>query len=105
MSHKNLDRRGRWRNKTIAFRVSPEENEAINIRAQISGLSKQEYLCRRSMEQDITVIGNPRVYKALKEQMIQIHAYLQHIAQGEQVDADLLETIRIVAVTFGGLNQ
>ena len=37
MSHKNLDRRGRWRNKTIAFRVSPEENEAINIRAQISG--------------------------------------------------------------------
>lgn len=105
MSHKNLDRRGRWRNKTIAFRVSPEENEAINIRAQISGLSKQEYLCRRSMEQDITVIGNPRVYKALKEQMIQIHADLQHIAQGEQVDADLLETIRIVAVTFGGLNQ
>lgn len=105
MSHKNLDRRGRWRNKTIAFRVSPEENEAINIRAQISGLSKQEYLCRRSMEQDITVIGNPRVYKALKERMIQIHAELQHIAQGEQVDADLLETIRIVAVTFGGLNQ
>lgn len=105
MSHKNLDRRGRWRNKTIAFRVSPEENEAINIRAQISGLSKQEYLCRRSMEQDITVIGNPRVYKALKERMIQIHADLQHIAQGEQVDADLLETIRIVAVTFGGLNQ
>lgn len=105
MSHKNLDRRGRWRNKTIAFRVSPEENEAINIRAQISGLSKQEYLCRRSMEQDITVIGNPRVYKALKERMIQIHADLQHIAQGEQVDADLLETIRIVAATFGGLNQ
>lgn len=105
MPHKSLDRRGRWRNKTIAFRVSPEENEAINIRAQISGLSKQEYLCRRSMEQDITVIGNPRVYKALKERMIQIHADLQYIAQGEQVDADLQETIRIVAATFGGLNQ
>lgn len=105
MSHKSLDRRGRWRNKTIAFRVSPEENEAINIRAQLSGLSKQEYLCRRSMEQDITVIGNPRVYKALKERMIQIHTDLQHIAQGERVGADLLETIRIVATTLGGLNQ
>lgn len=105
MSQKSLDCRGRWRNKVVAFRVSPEENAAINIRVQLSGLSKQEYLCRRSMEQSITVKGNPRVYKALKDRMIQIHADLKHIAQGEQVDAELLETIRIVAATFGGLNQ
>ena len=29
MSAKNLDKHNRWRNKTIAFRVSPEENEQI----------------------------------------------------------------------------
>ncbi len=26
MSKKNLDGQGRWRSKTIAFRISPEEN-------------------------------------------------------------------------------
>ena len=28
MSHKNRDERNRWRNKTVAFRVSPEEGQA-----------------------------------------------------------------------------
>lgn len=29
MSAKCLDRQGRWRNKTVAFRVSPEEDELL----------------------------------------------------------------------------
>ncbi len=42
MSEKNLDAKGRWRNVTIAFRVSPAENEDINRRVQLSGLTKPE---------------------------------------------------------------
>ena len=29
MSLKNTDNKNRWRNKTVAFRVSPEEDERI----------------------------------------------------------------------------
>ena len=29
MSLKNRDNKNRWRNKTVAFRVSPEEDEQI----------------------------------------------------------------------------
>ena len=29
MSAKNMDSQGRWRNKTVAFRVSPEEDERV----------------------------------------------------------------------------
>ena len=29
MSHKNRDERNRWRNKTVAFRVSPEEDKQL----------------------------------------------------------------------------
>ena len=38
MSAKNNDAKGRWRNVTVAFRVSPEENEEINMRAKLSGI-------------------------------------------------------------------
>ena len=31
MSAKNLDTHNRWRNKTVAFRVSPEENKQITL--------------------------------------------------------------------------
>ena len=35
MSMKNLDRHNRWRNKTVAFRVSPEEDEQLEIRQAV----------------------------------------------------------------------
>ena len=38
---KNLDSKGRWRNKIVAFRVSPEEAEQIDACVRLSGLSKQ----------------------------------------------------------------
>ena len=37
---KNLDSKGRWRNKIVAFRVSPEEAEQIDACVRLSGLSK-----------------------------------------------------------------
>ena len=43
MSAKNRDNKNRWRNITVGFRVSPEENELINKAVALSGLPKQEY--------------------------------------------------------------
>lgn len=36
MSEKNRDDKNRWRNVTIAFRMSPEENEELNNRVKLS---------------------------------------------------------------------
>ena len=47
MSAKNLDRHNRWRSKTVAFRVSPEEDAQIETAVQLSGLTKQDYITRR----------------------------------------------------------
>ena len=47
MSAKNRDGKNRWRNITVGFRVSPEENELINKAVALSGLPKQEYCYRR----------------------------------------------------------
>ena len=47
MSLKNRDEHNRWRNKTVAFRVSPEEDEQIEIAVKLTGLTKQDYIIRR----------------------------------------------------------
>lgn len=44
MSQKSLDRKGRWRCHTVAFRVSPEEREEIRTRARLCGMTLQEYI-------------------------------------------------------------
>ena len=38
MSAKNLDTHNRWRNKTVAFRVSPEEDEQIEAAVRLLSL-------------------------------------------------------------------
>ena len=103
MSAKNVDRHNRFRNITVGFRVSPEENEEINRAVALSGLSKQEYCYRRCMERDVVVQGNPRVYKALKNQMADMLAELQRIEAGNNVSDDLLNIIELIAVTMYGL--
>lgn len=72
MSAKNMDRQGRWRNKTVAFRVSPEEDELIETAVRLPGLTKQNYIIRRLQEKEIVVVENPRVCEALKNEFVKV---------------------------------
>lgn len=103
MSAKNVDRHNRFRNITVGFRVSPEEQAELNRAVALSGLSKQEYCYRRCMERDVVVQGNPRVYKALKNQMADVLEELQRIEAGNNVSDDLLNIIELITVTMDGL--
>lgn len=105
MSLKSLDNKGRWRNKTVAFRVSAEEDERIETAVRLSGLTKQDYIVRRLQCLDIVVQGNPRVHKALRNQLAAVLEELQRIASGEQVDDDLLDTIQLITTTMDGLKE
>ena len=39
---RTLDAKGRWRNRTVGFRVSEEEAQMIDRMVALSGLTKQE---------------------------------------------------------------
>lgn len=105
MSLKNRDEHNRWRNKTVAFRVSPDEDKQIETYVQLSGLTKQAYITRRLTHKDIVVQGNPRVFKALRNQLSDVLAELQRIASGSEVDEDLLDVIEMIADILGGLKE
>ena len=105
MSVKVLDRQGRWRNKIVAFRVSPEEDEQLEIAVRLSGLTKQDYIVRRLQEKEIVVVGNPRVYKALKNELEQVLEQLERIEAGAGVSRDLLDTIELITKTMQGMKD
>ena len=100
---KNLDSKGRWRNKIVAFRVSPEEAEQIDACVRLSGLSKQDYITKRLTDREIVVQGNPRVYKALRNQMAEIYEELKRLEKCSEENEELLSTLRLVAETLYGL--
>ena len=103
MSLKNRDERNRWRNKTVAFRVSPEEGSLIERYVQLSGLTKQDYITRRLLCRDVVVQGNPRIFKALKTELATVLTELKRIEAGNGVDEELLNVIELIAVIMGGL--
>lgn len=100
---KRIDHQGRWRNKTVAFRVSEEEGKLIDDCARLSGLTKQDYIIRRLQCRDIVVQGNPRVYKALRGKMAEIYEELKRLEKCSGENEELLYTIQLVAETMNGM--
>jgi len=105
MSLKVYDGQGRWRSKAVAFRMSPEEDAKPETTVALSGLTKQDYIIRRLQCRKVVVQGNPRVYKALRNQLAVAYNELRCIAAGENADADLLDTINLIAVTMNGMRE
>ena len=100
---KTLDYKGRWRNKTVAFRVSEEEAKLIDTQVALSGLTKQDYIVRRLQCLDVVVQGNPRVYKALRNQMADIYEELKRLERCSEANDELLYTIQMIAEIMNGL--
>ena len=105
MSAKNLDTHNRWRNKTVAFRVSPEENKQIDAAVRLSGLTKQDYITRRLLDRAVVVQGNPRVYKALRDQLAAVLDELRRIEAGGSVNDELLDVIEMIAAIMDGMKE
>ena len=105
MSLKNRDNHNRWRNKTVAFRVSPEEDTQIEIFVKLSGLTKQDYITRRLTYKDVVVQGNPRVYKALRDQLAAVLDELRRIEAGNSVNDELLDVIEMIAAIMNGMKE
>ncbi len=104
MTMKIKDKKNRWRSKTVGFRVSPEEWEQFEIAVSLSGLTKQEYLIHRIQDREIVVQGNPRVYKALRNQLVKVLEELKEM-QTTPIDKALLETINLITATLNGLKN
>ena len=103
MSAKNMDRQGRWRSVTVAFRASPEEDMLIESAVRVSGLTKQDYIIRKLTDRDVVVQGNPKVYRGLLLEMRAIQDELRRIADGQTVSDDLLTRIDLISSVMAGM--
>lgn len=98
-----VDYKGRWRNKTVAFRVSEEEAKLLDDFVALSGLTKQEYIMRKLLDREVVVQGNPRVYKALKNQMERIYEELKRLEECSEENDEMFYTLQVIAITLNGM--
>ena len=78
------------------------QNEMLGYRDKNG---KQDYITRRLLCRDVVVRGNPRVYKALRNELAAVLEELERIEAGNGVDGELLDTIRLIAAIMGGMRE
>ena len=100
---KSLDAKGRWRNRNVGFRVSEEEAKLLDNLVELSGLAKQDYILRRLLNREVVVQGNPKVFKALKNQMTQIYEELKRLESVSDDNEELLIVVEMVAKIMNGM--
>ena len=105
MSRKVTDVQGRWRSKTVSFRMSPEENALLDSYARLSGMTKQDYMIARLLQKEIVVQGNPQVYKALRNQLDAVLMELRRIESAGQMEPERMDQMEYMLKIMEGLNE
>lgn len=95
MSEKNRDSKNRWRNVTVAFRMSPEEDKELDHRVKLCGYrTRQDYIIDSVLHQNVTAVGNPLMLVQFRRQLKNIETELKRINSSEEMDEELLISIR-----------
>ena len=103
---KNRDDKNRWRNVTIAFRMSPEENEELNNRVKLSGFrTKQDYIIQSVLHQKVVATGNPLMLVQFRKNLQQIERELERIEKASDMDGELLTPIRSMLEILEGFKE
>lgn len=103
MSEKNMDKKNRWRNVTIAFRMSPEENEELDKRVKLCGYqTRQEYIIESVLYQKITAVGNPLMLVQFRKQLRDIETELKRLNTLNDVGEELFTPIRTMLEILNG---
>lgn len=93
----------RKRSKTIAFRVTPEVDEQINLIVAASGMTKQDYIESKLLDMEVTIVPSTYTYAALRDEMREVCKQLNRVRSGCEPSERLLSIIDRLSDIFLGL--
>ena len=102
---KKKNEKNRKRSVIVNFRVTPEEKQLIDERIALSGLARAEFFINSCMYQKIVTFGNVRTFDEIKRKLAGIDRHLQQIEKSEELDIEVLESLRMILEMFDGLGR
>lgn len=93
MREKRLDAKNRWRNVVVAFRMSPEEAQELNVKVALSGLSKQDYIIQCLLKHEVRVVAGKKVARKMQMYLEAMLEELQFLQDENMSDIDFDEML------------
>ena len=105
ISEKNLDKHGRLRSKTVAFRMSPEEATLLDRLVARSGMTKQDYIINKLSDATMKVVPSSRMQKGMEEAKLLIYRELLRIADADSISPELAALTERIGSIFADLTE
>ncbi len=102
---KKKNEKNRKRSVIVNFRVTPEEKQFIDERIALSGLPGAEFFIQSCIHQKVITFGNVKTFDAIKKKLLVIDEHLQTISKSEELDIEVLESLRMILEMFNGLER
>ena len=102
---KKKHEKNRKRSVIVNFRVSPEEKQLIDERIALSGLPRAEFFIQSCMYQKVITFGNVKTFDGIKKKLVVIDEHLQAVGKSEELDLEILESLRMILEMFAGLER
>lgn len=93
----------RERSVTIGFRVTPEQARRIDLMVRASGMTKQDYLYKRALEEEVVVRPDARVHKMLRDEMGRVYRELRRIRSAGEVSEGPARAVDFLAREFSAM--
>lgn len=85
--------------------MTPEEKERLNKYVKMSGMTFRDYVTKRALQEDVVVVGNTRVYKALRSQMEEIICELKRISAAGETSEEFLKVLTYALKIYEGMKE
>lgn len=95
----------RKRNKTMAFRCTPEEHKLICEMAAWSGMNRQDYIIAKLTDTKVEVRPSVSVQKALKDSMAELAKEVHLAASYGELSEPLQQRVELVMRFFLALSE
>ena len=92
----------RKRNIIINNRVTPEDRDIIYKRIELSGLTIQDYITQCCKYGKVTAVGNVKTFDAIRREMKVIDEHLCQIKRADELDLQVLESLRAILEILDG---
>ena len=102
---KKKNEKNRKRSVIVNVRVTPEEKQLIDERIALSGLPRAEFFIQSCMQQKVITFGNVKTFDAIRKKLVVIDEHLQAVEKSEELDLEILESLRMILEMFAGLER
>ena len=105
VSPKKKNEKNRKRNTIVNFRVTPEEKQLLDDRIALSGLARADFFIQSCLHQKVVTFGNVKTFDVIRKKLVVVNKHLQEVSKSEELDLEVLESLRMILELFDGLER